>query len=95
MSSNKGIVYDGFSDYWIKNCKNPNILNNVWTPKFVNAIGDHLFEARLIPLNKEYPEIPKADKFRPITVLSPMYKWMSLRFYLKIRDYIKNRLDSN
>lgn len=95
MSNGKGIVYDGFSDSWIKHCKKFDLLNNLWSNTVIEILGDHLFEARLIPLNKEYPEIPKADKFRPITVLSPMYKWMSLRFYLKVRDYIKNKLDSN
>lgn len=42
----------------------------------MNKIG----EARLIPLNKVWPDIPKAHEFRPIVVLSPMFKFLELRF---------------
>ena len=38
------------------------------------------FEVRLIPLNKVWPNIPKVEDFRPIIVLSPIIKWMEMRF---------------
>ena len=43
-----------------------------------------LFEARLIPLNKVLPDIPNDDQFRPITVLSAMYKFVEMRFLPKL-----------
>ncbi len=44
-----------------------------------------IFEARLIPLNKAYPDIPEEDQFRPLVVLSPAYKWLLLRFFIKLK----------
>lgn len=51
--------------------------------------------ARLVPLNKVYPNIPKKDQFRPIIVLSPLYKWIELRFLEKLNNYLINNLDRN
>ncbi len=53
------------------------------------------FEARLIPLNKVWPRIPRGDQFRPICVLSPAYKWLELRFLPRLRDYMSHGLDRN
>ena len=49
-------------------------------------------EARLIPLNKVWPNIPSPDEFRPITVLSPIFKWMELRFIGTLNTYQKTRM---
>lgn len=51
--------------------------------------------ARLIPLNKVYPNIPKREEFRPIVVLSIMYKWLELRFLKKLNDYMVYKMDRN
>ena len=54
-----------------------------------------LGEARLIPLNKVYPKIPQKDEFRPIVVLSIMFKWLELRFLRKLNNYLVQHLDRN
>jgi hypothetical protein len=54
-----------------------------------------LREGRLIPLNKVWPDIPKPDEFRPIVVLSPLFKCLELRFLPKLRNYAVNKLDRN
>ena len=48
-----------------------------------------------MPLNKVWPDIPKADQFRPIVIESPLYKFIELRFYYKLRRYLKFGLDRN
>jgi hypothetical protein len=53
------------------------------------------FEAKLVPLNKVWPDIPKADQFRPIVIESSLYKFVELRFYHKLKRYLVNRLDRN
>ena len=54
-----------------------------------------VFEAHLIPLNKNYPNIPSYDQFRPIVILSPMFKLLELRFKAKLQKYLKNKMDVN
>jgi len=48
-----------------------------------------------VPLNKEFPNIPKEGKFRPIAILSPLYKFLENRFLKKLEDYLIDRLDRN
>jgi hypothetical protein len=52
-------------------------------------------EARLIPLNKVYPNLPEIEQFRPITVLSSSIKWIESRFKDKLQDYINNHIDKD
>ena len=42
-----------------------------------------------------WPDIPKGDQFRPIVVLSPMFKWLERRFILKLQRYLTRHLDRN
>lgn len=51
--------------------------------------------SRLIPLNKVYPDIPMENQFRPIFVLSAMFKFLELRFAPKLKNYLKRHLDRN
>ncbi|KAL4485087.1 hypothetical protein ABPG72_014607 [Tetrahymena utriculariae] len=95
ISYEKGITYDGFTDEWIKRLKNQELLKDLWSQSSMNALGIKLFEARLVPLNKAYPNIPSSKEFRPIVVLSPMLKFICLRFLPKIVNYIKLNLDKN
>jgi hypothetical protein len=41
-------------------------------------------KARLITLNKVWPNIPTLDNFRPITVLSPIIKFIEMIFLPKL-----------
>jgi hypothetical protein len=52
-------------------------------------MGKMTMTGRLIPLNKEYPNIPKYDKFRPIVVLSPLVKCMEGMIVRKLKWYCR------
>ena len=54
-----------------------------------------LGETKLIPLDKVYPKIPKNDEFKPIIVLSIMYKLLEFRFLKKLNYYLLQHLDRN
>ena len=64
------------------------LLSNWWNNHIIHLLGDQIFEARIIPLNKVWPDIPKIDQFRPIIILSHAYKWLELRFLYKIQRYL-------
>jgi hypothetical protein len=70
------------------------LLADLWNPDAINRFP-RIFEARLIPLNKVWPDIPKEDQFRPIVVLSPIFKWLERRFLPKLQNYLTTRLDRN
>lgn len=83
MSSNKGISFDGISDTWIKTTKRWDLLADVW--RYDLLINLKKFgSARLIPLNKVHPDLPQSDQFRPITILSSLYKWIETRFLITL-----------
>ena len=61
MSKNKGLTNDGWSDNFIRKLKNnKKLLRDLWNPSAKNKLKD-IFEARLIPLNKVWPDIPTED----------------------------------
>jgi hypothetical protein len=51
-------------------------------PKYLKRVSDddtlsnHVFNARLIPLNKVHPKDPRVDDYRPIVVLSHSVKFL-------------------
>ncbi len=53
----------------------------------------HSFEVRLVPLNKQWPEIPSKEQLLPIVILSPLFIWLELRFVWKLSEYLTKRLD--
>ena len=55
--------------------------------KRINLKLQKIYHAKLVPLNKKYPDIPRAEEFRPIAIISHMYKWIELRFINKIQNY--------
>ena len=60
MNVEKGITFDGISDTWIKGTSKINLICDLWNPWTIANLGEKSFEARLIPLNKAYPDIPEA-----------------------------------
>lgn len=54
---------------------------------------DKSFEMRLIPLNKAFPNIPEAGNFRPVTVLSNLFKFLEAPFVKKLANYCRYDLD--
>ena len=94
FSYDKAQTFDGFSDKWIRNTERWDLLSDMWNNYTVSKLKDSLI-ARLIPLNKVWPDIPQPEQFRPIVVLSPIYKWLELRFLDKLRGYLANQLDTH
>jgi hypothetical protein len=80
MSSEKGLAFDGLSDTWFRDTKNWKLLSNWWDSKTMKSISKESFEARLIPLNKVHPSLPRQGQFRPIIVLSAGFKFIEARF---------------
>ena len=55
-SQKKGLTFDGFSDVWLKNTWRFDLLADLWNQTSINQLS-HSFEARLVPLNKVWPDI--------------------------------------
>jgi len=56
-------------------------------------LDDDHFIARLIPLNKKYPDVSIPQEIRPIIVTSPLYKLLEVRILPKLRKYLINSLE--
>lgn len=95
MTENKALSWDGFSDNFLRRTNQWHLLSDLWTPHVMQWIDSIIGSARLIPLNKVWPEIPRGDQFRPITVLSPLFKFMEMRFLPKLQRYLIRSLDRN
>ncbi|KAL4506995.1 hypothetical protein ABPG72_001416 [Tetrahymena utriculariae] len=95
LSINKALTFDGYCDVQLKKTKKYNIISNFWNNDTMQKLGSKIFQARLILLNKSYPNIPKADAFRLIVFLSPMLKWLNLRFLNQLKDHCLNQIDKN
>jgi hypothetical protein len=94
LSRNKGITNDCISDSWLKKTNNYNLVNDLWNLNSLKAAIKSL-EARLVPLNKKWSNIPKKEDFRPILILSALVKWLELRFLPKLREHLKYDADPN
>lgn len=57
LSRNKAITFDGFTEEWFINTVRLDLVSNLWNRECL-ILMPWLGEARLIPLNKEYPNIP-------------------------------------
>ena len=61
MSKIKGLTNDGWSDNFNRKLKkNKKLIRDLWNPSAMEKLKD-IFEARLIPLNKVWPDIPTDD----------------------------------
>ena len=95
MAVNKAISFDLFSDIIFSpehKEKTANIIKDLWNASNTNAIQDTHFQARLIPLNKKFPDVPKPEDFRPIVVMSPLIKLLEARILDKLQDYLIRKL---
>jgi hypothetical protein len=93
-SRGKAVTFDAFSDTWLKTTRRLDLISNWWRPSAIEKLKG-CFAARLIPLNKVWPNIPSGEQFRPIAVLSPAFKWLELRFLPRLRTYLTRDLDRN
>jgi hypothetical protein len=94
LNTNRALTFDGFSDHWLRNTKKRKLIGDLWNRRTILALSS-IFEARLCPLNKVWPEIPTRAEFRPIVILSPMFKFLEIRFLARLNSYLTNRLDRN
>ena len=86
------MTQDGISDTWIKKTDKWYLINDLWKKDTMSKL-QQIFEARLVPLNKKYPDIPSYEEFRPIAILSHLFKYLELRFMEKIQNYLLNKMD--
>ena len=91
ISQNKALTNVLISDTWISKNGSFNILNDIWNNKTFELVNN-FWEFFIIPLNKSYPNIPKSNEFRPITILSSLYKWMELIFGKALSNYCENKI---
>src|SRR5690606_19175606 len=69
------------------------VLKDIWSINWNDIPNNHIFfKARVIPLNKQHPNIPAPDKFRPIIVSSPIVKLMESRILEKLQKYMNEKL---
>lgn len=68
-------------------------LRNIWRCELDSfSTAEDTWAARLIPLNKAFPQIPTRVQLRPILVQSPLVKLMEARFLPKLQSYIIEKL---
>ena len=87
LKTNRALTFDGFSDHWLRNTKRRKMIGDLWNRRTILALSS-IFEARLCPLNKVWPEIPSRAEFRPIVILSPMFKFLEIRFLARLNGYL-------
>ncbi len=95
MSTNKAIAFDLFSDAVFEpqfEEKTAHIIRDLWSKKNLDNLVNTNFEARLIPLNKKFPEIPKPDEFRPIVIMSALVKLLESRTLGSLQNYQVTRM---
>ena len=108
MSINKAFVFDGMHDGLFRihpKCQKVMVeceectkkicfLKTVWNKKYWESTFSktHL-ESRLLPLNKNHPEVATIDKYRPIVIMSPMIKFCESRIIQKLKNYCKNKIN--
>ena len=95
MAHNKALAFDLISDIAFSNPhknKTSEIIRSLWDPCVTNNLCSAHFEARLIPLNKKYPNIPKPEEFRPIVVMSPLTKLLEARLLPRLQLYLMMKL---
>lgn len=93
LKKNKAVGFDGSSDCWIHDTKSPHLISDWWNPQAISILSPALFQCRLIPLNKEYPNLPLRHQFRPIVILSSAFKWLETRFRPHLQAYINKQID--
>ena len=74
--------------------KKLDLLRDLWRGDVICKMKDS-FQARLCPLNKVWPDIPQREQFRPIAILSAMFKFLELRFLGRLNGYLKYDMDPN
>ncbi len=95
MSHKKAVTFDGFSDDWLRTTKHSYLLQGWWNSSAIHLLSPISFEARLIPLNKAYSNLPILEQFRPIAILSSAVKWLENRFKEPLQRYVNEQIDKD
>lgn len=61
-------------------------FDDLWDAKFLLEHPE-LLQAKLIPLNKTHPRVPRSDQMRPIVVSNPLLKLAEARFTQKLNEF--------
>jgi len=95
ISYGKAISFDLFSDTIFRKellSKASSVFRDLWNTELNDPKYLRHFEARLVPLNKDHPRVPRYDRFRPIVVGSPLVKLLESRFAQKLREYMIEKM---
>ena len=57
---------------------------DIWNNNTLLFLENDVFECRLVPLNKNHPNLPNENQFQPISIISPLLKLLEIRFIEKI-----------
>ena len=71
-------------------------MRNLWRialHKYDNI--QEIWDSKLIPLNKVFPNVLSRKGLRPIAVQSPLVKLLEGRFLHKLRDYLNKKLNKS
>lgn len=91
ISLDKAITFDGLCHDLFKLDKSEMLLDS-WNSDTL-SISNKFYECRLVALNKKFPNIPSKEQFRPIVIISPLVKFLELRFIPKLKNYITNEME--
>lgn len=94
IARDKTVSYDLFSDIIFEANhinKTREVFKDIWSNLNKLDISKH-FEQRLIPVNKDHPQIANINRVRPIAVTSPFVKLLEVRFLGKLNEYLKGRM---
>ena len=96
LSHGKAIAFDGVADILFtkgNSKKSAKILKDLWSVNWEETTKNpNHFQTRMIPLNKMHPHTPTKEKFRPISVASPLVKILEARLQKKLYEYMKEKL---
>jgi len=99
MSHDKAISYDLIPDNFCQiftnrkkklSDKYVNMLQRTWTMPISKIEAVH-FKAMVVALNKSHPNILDR-RIRPIIILSPIIKFLELRFQDKLMEFCKEKI---
>ncbi len=104
LSTGKAIAFDAASDILFDKSSDSNGLSNaektakklhdIWRVDLDKVNGmDLTWDARLIPLNKVFPQTPNRTQLRPILAQSALVKLIESRFVPKLTNYLNKKLN--
>jgi hypothetical protein len=111
VKTGKGISYDSVSDDMFRIGKDKQCKRSDYCANCIKKIGflkslldpnywktpeskNHLI-GRLVCLNKKYPRLPEVKDYRPIVVLSPVYKFIEGFTIRNLKRHARNEISKD